>query len=239
MENERKSYLERKKELTSYYNARVSTYEGYANEPREKAIVNIVEEVSLFVNINPSYLYTIAVGEGLGSQYLDFMFDSKTGMLVTDVEVDGFQNLGLDFFSVNSEISRVKKYLPSNFNENDEYKIYQVERNEKYGEEIVPSATFKDLESAMYGFAAVLKHREELFLRACKQLGYTRPTEDEKAYWTYYYFQGEGQAYQVLSHNKGLNIFNNISVSRQSVHKKALERVASWRYVQHFNIFSK
>lgn len=234
----RKTKLERKAELKNEYGVHVSAYGGYANDKREKPVVDIIETVAKSVGLKPSYLYTIAVGEGLGELYLDIESNYKNDQLVTNKQINGFQTLGVDFFSSPKEYPRFEKYLPDDYNINDEYSPLFAVRNERNGREIVPSAFFKDLESAIEGVGAVLKHREDIFVNTYRQLGLRRPTQDEYAYWTYYFFQAEGDAKRLLKKNNDLNIFHSKTTSRKSIHIKALERVASWRYVLHYDIFT-
>ncbi|MDY8138337.1 hypothetical protein [Aquimarina sp. 2201CG5-10] len=238
-QHKKKSKLERKKELGKLYGVYMNAYGGYADEKKEQPLVEIIEEVATHVNMTPSYLYTIIIGEGLGEVYVKHDFNYKKGKLITDKKINGFQNLGLDFFSSPKELPRFKKYLPKDYNEGDEYTARSEVRDERYGRETVPSADFKDLESAIYGFAAVIKHREELFIKHYKNYGYSKPDEDQMAYWTYYYYQAEGDARRALKNRGEFDIFKNKSTSRSTIHVKALERVAAWRYVQHYNIFSK
>ncbi len=233
-----KSKLERKAELKATYDVYINAWGGYADEPKEKKIVTLIEQIAIGLDIRPSFFYTIAVGEGLGKLYLDFDFNYTNNQLITDKAVNGFQTLGLDFFSAPEEFNRFKKYLPNDYNIHDEYEPYMAERNERNGKEIVPSAKFKDLESALKGFGAVLAHRRDLFVRYRKQYGLPAPSEDEKAYWMYYFFQAENDAKLLLSQNKSLNIYHSKTRSRKSIHIKALERVAAWRYILHYTIFS-
>ncbi|MEM5540151.1 hypothetical protein [Olleya sp. AS48] len=233
-----KTKLEIKAELAKEFDVHVSAYGGYANDESEKPIVDIIEKVAANTKLKPSYLFTIAVGEGLGLLYLDLATNYKNNKLVTDKQINGFQVLGLDFFSSPKEYPRFKKYLPNDYNIHDEYEPYMAERNERYGKEIVPSAKFKDLESAIEGIGAVLAHRRDLFHINYKKFGYKNPTEDEEAYWSYYFYQAEGDAKRLLEDNGGLDIFFLKSTSRSTIHVKALERVASWRYLLHYNIFT-
>ncbi|MBL3658996.1 hypothetical protein JL102_23260, partial [Fulvivirga sp. 2943] len=58
------------------------------------------------------------------------------------------------------------------------------------------------------------------------------------AYWTYVYYQGEGNAARWLQANRGLD-YNTNKAERGMVHTLALERVATWRYVLTKGIFSR
>lgn len=234
----KKTKLEVKAEIQKKYNVLPKAYGGYANDAKEQPIVDIMEAVASRLNVTPSYLFTIAVGEGLGPNHLDFDYNFKNNKLITDREVDGFQTLGLDFFSSPLEYPRFKKYLPNDYNIHDEYEPYHVRRNEKNGPEIVPSAKFKDMESAIEGIGAIVAHRKQLFETHYKAFGYTSPTDDQIAYWTYVYYQGEGDAKRELKNNAGFDFMNGNGTSIKQVHNLSLERVASWRYLLTYNIFS-
>lgn len=235
----KKTKLEVKEEYRRKYGQKPRAYAGYADEPREQEVVRIIEKVAKPLGIYPSFLFTIAVGEGLGWLYLDLpsSFD-KNNKLITDEKINAFQTLGMDFFGSPLEYPRFEKYLPKDFNEGDEYEVFMAERDEKYGKEIVPSAIFKDLESAIEGIGAVLAHRIELFEKKYKHLGYPKPTDDEKAYWYYAFYQAENDAERALAANKNFDFLNHQAAQSQQVHQLALERVASWRYLLAFNIFT-
>ncbi|MBL3659111.1 hypothetical protein, partial [Fulvivirga sediminis] len=106
--------------------------------------------------------------------------------------------LGTDDFG--SEFVRYKKYLPKSYNEGSseadllhDAEFIQDTRINELGQQ-TQSALFKDLESALWAFGATLAHRKDRFLAKAKALGYGNPTEDQLAYWTYVYYQGEGNA---------------------------------------------
>ena len=102
----------------------------------------------------------------------------------------------------------------------------------------MPSAIFDGLESAIEGIGAILAHKIELFNKQLKNLGYPKPSDNEKAYWYYAYFQAEGDANRALKANKGYGFLNHQAATSPEVHRLCLERVATWRYLFEFNIFS-
>lgn len=219
----------------------VYTWSGYIDDDREAGVLKLIITISGSLNISPSYYSTIAIGEGLGV-YIDYNYASTEPFnVILDKPVDGFSFLGTDDFG--SEYNRYKKYLPDTYNEgigfndfNTGAEFFKKRTDNELGHKVV-SAIFKDLESALWAFGATLKHRKDTFLRHAKEFGYRRPSEDETAYWVYVYFQGEGRARTWLRANKGFNINNNMS-DRGQVHKLAMERLASWRYLQSKRIFS-
>lgn len=237
--------------LEKEYNVKkVYDWAGYADESREKPLVDIIELVSKELGFMPSYFYTIAIGEGLGHTYMDLDFNyetdykNKTGeKILTNLPIDGFNTLGVDNFS--SDFPEVKKYLPKDYNEGDEFKTVKVARNEWGGKTTVNSAVFNGLKNALYGFGAILCQRRDQFNTDRKKLKYGIPTEDQSAFWTYVYFQGQGTGIKYLTANGSLDFKKNppTKVARinggNGVRYKALERLATWRYMITKGIFTK
>jgi len=253
----KKSKLERKAEIRKQYQAwKVIAVAGYVNEDKEKLAKEIIEKVSLENGFIPSYFATIVLTEGLGITYLDLTSNySKTSPfhIRNDIIVEGYQLGGVDDFGFHFE-DRYKKYLPKDFNEGfsksdlrGNAEFMKVSQDNERGEAIV-TADFDSMESLIWACGATLAHRRDLFLKHASQLGYPTPTEDEKAYWTYMYYQGEGRAYTHLKNNKGLDIFKInsqldpnrvITKDNRKPNDVALSNMASWRYLQEFNIFSR
>ncbi|WP_282147858.1 hypothetical protein [Algibacter lectus] len=233
-----KSKLERKKEIQDMYDVYVNAWGGYADEPKEAPVVEIIEGIAKDIGLPPSYLFTIATGEGLGWIYLSDLKNYKNGKVITDKKISGFQNFGLDFFGNPKEWPNLKKYLPKTYNEGDEFVSIAEKRDEAYGKETVYSADFKNLESSIWAMAAVLKQRADRFERDWNELNYIKPTEDEWAFWTYFYYQRPELAFQRIKELKSYDIFYLKTSDRTKIRTKALERVAAWRYIQYYNIFS-
>lgn len=239
----KKTVAQIKEELRDKYDARkVYGWSGYVDEPKEVIVLSIMEKISKDLGIIPSYFNTIAVGEGL-NLFIDNHYDPNPPYnVVIDQPLSGFDVLGTDDFG--SEFNRYKKYLPNTFNEGKtraDFKtgaefIQETRINELNRETI--SGVFEDLESALWAFGATLAHRQNLFLSHASSFGYGTPTEDQLAYWTYVYYQGEGNAKRWLKSNKGFDITTKKS-ERGMVHILATERLATWRYVQTKKIFSK
>jgi len=243
MGKQKKTIAQVKNELAKQYNVpKVYGWSGYADDEKEKPLNDLIEKIAKEQNFIPSYLYTIAVGEGLGDVYVspeyNYNKDPKTNKLSLkiDQEIRGFSVLGVDDFS--DDFPRVKKYLPSDYNEGDEFVSQFESRKGEWGRQGVNSAIFKNLESALLGYSAVLAHRRDLFKAHAKELAYSTPTEDQLAYWTYCYYQGEGRAKKYLKSNKSLDFTLPAPAEMKGVKLKALERVATWRYVQFRNVFS-
>ncbi|WP_346882966.1 hypothetical protein [uncultured Algibacter sp.] len=231
------SYAEQREGLKKQYGARkVFRWLGYADGNNEKALVDYINTIAIGLNIPPSYFYTIAIGEGLGKKHLDLdtSFDAK-GNLRTDQTMSGLSHFGLDDFG--DDFSRVKKYLPNDYNSGDEFDTVVGSRPNDFGRKTVNTAIFKDLESGLEGFGAILKHRRDLFLSHAKAFNYPAPNADQIAFWNYCYFQGEGRAKRYLHDNKGLDYNNAAPANMKEVKQLALERLATWRYVQMNKLF--
>ncbi len=217
--------------------SKVYKWSGWADQKREKVIVDIMERVAKSNQLSPSFLYTIACGEGFGL-LVDLLYKGST--VNVNNPVSGFGALGLDHFS--SDFNRVKKYLPSDFNKDDEFWVIK-DINEKG--EVVFSADFKNVESGILGLSATLKHREMLFLAHGRLLKDSEgnplkaPDEDQKVFWTYVYFQGEGRALKYLNQNGDYDYSRNAPAQMKQIRQLSLERLAAWKYIQAQHLFSK
>ncbi|MEL0650803.1 hypothetical protein V6246_05170 [Algibacter sp. TI.3.09] len=254
MGKQEKTYKEVKLELKNKYQAwKVLAVAGYVNGANERLANNIIEEVAKDLGFIPSYFATIILTEGLGINYLEnsnnFSKNAPYGVR-NDIIVSGYQIAGTDDFG--SEFNRYKKYLPNTFNEGktiadiegDAEFIQHHTENER---EKTVSAYFKNMESAIWACGATLAHRRDLFLRHAKELGHLTPTEDELAYWTYLYYQGEGRARTALEKAATLDIFARntdygsrvVTLDNREPNDVALSNLASWRYLQWSNTFSE
>ncbi|MGI9541780.1 MAG: hypothetical protein ACR2MX_00900, partial [Cyclobacteriaceae bacterium] len=196
------------------------------------------------------------VGEGLGLTYMDSDRNSSHYVdvggkptLRTDLEVDGFVVLGVDDFG--TEYNRYKKFLPTDFNKgtlvtdktgrhltkgDHEFGTYPT--TNELGETVYPGF-FRDLEASLRGFAATVAHRKSIFHRDAKALKYATPTADQEAYWIYVYYQGEGRAKRYLKSNGGFDYTKKPPSLMGQVRQLAMERLATWRYMQALKLFSK
>lgn len=242
MGKQKNKYEKQREALKNRYNARhVFRWLGYADEDKEKPLVDIITKIAKRLNVKPSFLYTYAIGEGLGKKHLSKAtnYDSTTGILRTDAPTSGLNHFGVDDFGDDYSRAMVKKHLPKDYNEGDEFFVAKGHRPNDFGRKEVNTAFFKDLESGFEGFAAILLHRRDLFITHARQLGYPNPNEDQIAFWTYCYFQGEGRAKRYLIYNKGLD-YNKPPISdMKEVKELALERLATWRYIEMNNLFEE
>lgn len=114
---------------------------GYVNDPRQENIVNIIESAAKLNRLIPSYVCTIAIGEGFGL-WIDDNYGPKAVNI--DKSIDGFEYLGLDHFG--ADFNRTKKYLPEDYNRGDDYEDSNAVN--EHGLE-VQSAGFKNVKSGI------------------------------------------------------------------------------------------
>jgi hypothetical protein len=231
-----------KEELLSKYEAyKIYDWHLYANDASEKNLITCFNEVvsmPLYADIKASYLFTYAMGEGLilwiKSNYIT-KGEKQIGINI-NTEIDGFAYLGTDVFSSERD-SRLSIYLPSDFKKGDHY--IEVERINELAQK-VKSAIFKDLKSGLIALAAMLLHRKSLFEKESEILKYGAPTEDEAVFWTYVFFQqGEGNAKKILKKNNNFSYKKSAFISKNwlPARTKAIDRLATWRYIEGQNIF--
>jgi hypothetical protein len=215
---------------------KVYKWNGYVDDGREKEVVAIIEEVARNTMLVPSFLGTIAIGEGMGL-WIDANYDPVPPHMVRmDQEIDGYERLGVDHFT--ADFQRTKKYLPADFNEGDEFKLKTT--NNELGNR-VQSAIFKNLKSGIQALGATVRLRRDTFRRAALALGYTSKvpaTPEQEAFWIYVYFQGEGRAASYLRSNGSLDYAKAAPVLMREVRKLALERAAAWKFIQSKALFS-
>ena len=212
---------------------RVYKWNGYVDDGREKPVVTIVEEVAKATGLVPSFLGTIAIGEGLGL-WIDRNYDPVPPHLVrVDAPIDGFNNLGVDHFS--ADFARTRKYLPNDFNEGDEFTTRRSV-NEKM--QVVSSAVFKNLKSGIQALGATLRLRRDGFRRDTAARRYRTPTAEQEAFWMYVYFQGEGRATRYLTANGSHDYAKAAPAEMREVRRLALERAAAWKFIQSKKLFS-
>jgi len=213
---------------------RVYRWSGYVDDKREENVVRIIENAAKLNSLVPSYLCTIAIGEGFGL-WIDDNYGPNT--VNVDKSIDGFEYLGLDHFG--ADFSRTKKFLPKDYNRGDEYED-STAINE-HGKEVT-SGKFKNVKSGIQALSATLALRMRLFYNNSKQLGYInkygKPNSEQEAFWIYVYFQGEGRAKGYLQSNAGFDFMKKAPSYMQQVNRLARERVAAWKYLQSKKIFS-
>jgi hypothetical protein len=213
---------------------RVYHWNGYVDDQREANVVRIIENAAKLNSLVPSYLCTIAIGEGFGL-WIDDNYGPKT--VNVDNAIDGFEYLGLDHFG--ADFNRTKKYLPKGYNKGDEYEDSNAVN--EHGQE-VKSGKFKNVKSGLQALSATLALRKQLFYNNSKQFGYLKalgkPNSEQEAFWIYVYFQGEGRAKGYLKSNSGYDYMKKAPPFMQQVNRLARERVAAWRYLQSKKIFS-
>jgi hypothetical protein len=213
---------------------KVYHWSGYVDDKREVNIVKIIEDAAKLNLLLPSYLCTIAIGEGFGLWINDNYGPNTVNV---DKSIDGFEYLGLDHFG--ADFNRTQKHLPKDYNRGDEYQDSKAIN--EHGQE-VNSAKFKNVKSGIQALSATLALRKQLFYTHGRQFGYIKtlgkPDTEQEAFWIYVYFQGEGRAKRYLQSNSGFDFMKKAPNFMLQVNRLARERVAAWRYLQSKNIFT-
>lgn len=201
---------------------------------REANVVQLLESTCVTIpSIFPTLLYTIAAGEGL-ILWIDANYDpTPPNNVMINNRINGFNYLGTDDFG--GDFSRYQPFLPTTYNEGDEFDIYNA--TNELGQPVI-SADFKNLESGLLGIGAVIAHRKNKFLTDATGLGYSNPNIDQIVFWTYIYFQGEGRGKNYLIANKGFDFAKEAPLNMRDIRRLALERLATWRYIKISNLLS-
>lgn len=215
---------------------------GFINGQDEKMIVDAIYKNS-GDGISPEFLCSVAFGEGLNYYH-------EAGCRGTE-KINGFSYLGLDNFS--DDISRLKAggYLLGNFNEGEECTVSEevLPASESGAGKTVRSAEFKDINTAMIALKATLSHRRDAFLNDAERIlgkeAAAKITEEEKDYWTYYYFNaGEGNGKNRLR-NAGSAMLHKWTGNAEgegngystNAHSNCLVRVATTEYLKNSKVF--
>lgn len=217
-----------------YGNRKVFEWRGYIDDSREVNVRQLLENTCITIpSIFPTLLFTIATGEGL-NLWIDANYDpSPPNNVMINNRINGFNYLGTDDFG--GDFSRYQPFLPTTYNEGDEFDIYNA--TNELGQPVI-SADFKNLESGLLGIGAVIAHRKNKFLTDASGLGYSSPNIDQIVFWTYIYFQGEGRGKNYLIANKGFDFAKEAPLNMRDIRRLALERLATWRYIKISNLLS-
>jgi hypothetical protein len=145
--------------------------------------------------VPPALLYAIASREGLVDVYVrsqvpgaatDRLSDAEMATVRTDRPVSGFNALGLDDYFTDREAKRkpLSGFDPAGF---DATKLTESRHMNEEGRE-VRSADAPDLRTALQALAGMIARRQAIFEEDRLALGYKTPTNDEKVYFTYVYY---------------------------------------------------
>lgn len=173
--------------LTNTWGVRPLRWQGWIDDPSEVNTARaILEATGGQTAIRPSFLYTIAIGEGL-LYYLDA--NNRFTHVDTSQPVSGFVELGVDTFATSAAGLKKSGLLPAWFKEGVDYTVTESvnEKNEN-----VKSADFPDLRRGLIALRAMLGDSRARFLSDAKTvLGPAKAaklTQDQIDYFTYVYF---------------------------------------------------
>ena len=212
--------------LTEQWGVRPLRWQGWLDDVSEVNTARaILEATGGQTSIRPSYLYTVAIGEGLPS-YLDA--NSTYSAVDTSKPVSGFSDLGTDTFATAAADLKRRGFLPEWFQEGRDYTVTS-HVNEK-GEN-VQSADFPDLKRGLIALRAMLADCRSRFQRDARAVlgasAASRLTQDQLDYYTYVYFNaGAGFGRKHLQAN-GLG-----AVAKWDAPPPADNRIARYNAIQ-------
>ncbi len=173
--------------LTDTWGLRPLKWQGWVNDASEVNTARAVLDATAGQTaIRPSYLYTIAIGEGL-LYYLDQ--NNRFTSVDTTQPVNGFQSLGTDTFATAAPDLKRRGLLPAWFTQGRDY---TVETNTNELNQAVSSANYPDLQRGLIALRAMLADSRGRFLADAKTIlgpdKAAKLTQDQIDYFTYVYF---------------------------------------------------
>jgi hypothetical protein len=159
---------------------------GFLDDPSELRLVNAIHTSAENLDLDKNFLTAVSFTEGLGLWISDYYRQNP------HAEVNSFLNLGMDRFGKEEKRLKEGGYLREDFGGRD-YKVIGTIEGET-GEKS-PSINFRNINTAMEGFAAMVKVRQDLVVKDLESNGLDKSslTRDELNYWTYvYYNAGSG-----------------------------------------------
>jgi hypothetical protein len=173
--------------LTDAWGIRPLRWQGWVNDASEVNTARAVLDATAGQTaIRPSYLYTIAIGEGL-LYYLNQ--NNQFTTVDTSQPVNGFQSLGTDTFATAAPDLKRRGLLPAWFTQGRDY---TVETNTNELNQAVSSANYPDLRRGLIALRAMLADSRGRFLADAKTIlgpdKAAKLTQDQIDYFTYVYF---------------------------------------------------
>jgi hypothetical protein len=216
-----------RKELKAKYGVEPYGWLGWADEPVEKSLRELVRDVAAKqAGLSASALYTIAIGEGL-NRWIDVNLNSDRTVNLK-ASIDGYGYLGVDDFHSDVVRLRATGVLADSFKEGTNY--IRITRKNEQGRE-VQSARFPTLADGLTALAAMIAHRRGL-VRATPEGG--NLDADNDFFWTYAFFvDGEGDGKEHIKAAKG----DFTKSTRETIKDKSLRRLVTMRFVDKFVAF--
>lgn len=244
-------FLEIRDLLTERHGLRPRRWLGWMNDSRERPVLEAATAASArFSDVDPSFLYTVAIGEGM-NQLIEDNYNGSDGEFETNY-INGFGSLGTDVFGMDVDLLRARGLLPEPFDEGVHYTL-ETNVNEK-GEEVV-SANFHSvpggptaLENGLSALAAMLVNTQRGLLRLARELGHDvdRWTQSEINYISYVgYNAGYGTARSYLrTLNPGDSplrrwVGDDPGGSSMRVHYNTAMRISTWEMLKSLGVWDR
>jgi hypothetical protein len=224
----------------------------FGNEANRNRIISLFEQAGAFYGVDPSILFTYAMGEG--------MYYLRDGSAIeNNTPIDSFKILGLDFFG-----SDWTKYnLPSNFKSGGttpfgkypnfgsatHFTITQANgnplvRNEAGGPTNIYPVYFRDIETAIIGASGIYSGAYNKAISSAQDLGWSNLTENQNVFYGYYKIQYPNRELTYYG-NTSANFLNGnvkFDLTNQDplgIPSKSYRRWIEWRYIKLSGYFSK
>jgi RHS repeat-associated protein len=240
----------------------------FGSDANRKRVVSAFEAAGTQTGLAPSFLFTIAMGEGLGYFYSVGVNNRF------DVSISSYVAFGLDMFGSAVHNYKNNGTLPADFNSGGTKKVREGDeldlsssfppgseyfdlrnpngspriRNESGGKMDIFPVTFKNIETGALGASAVYATAYRSASEKAIALGWENLNENQSVYYSYFDVQapnGELDRYG----NDSANFLNgsvkfdlrNAGSGKDSnyVHTKAYDRWVSWRYVRLSGYFTR
>jgi hypothetical protein len=183
--------------------------------------------------LDPAWLYTVAIGEGLPL----YLTEQKLGH---KPELDGFEYLGTDTFSTRAADLKKKGFLPESFTKGKDY-TPTTDTNELG--QTVHSATYKTLAGGLTALGSLLLDSQANVEEDAKKIWgpNTKLTPDELRFWTYLDFNVGSGARRKFMENHPATWGDHRSGPERTDQREgkynSIARVATARWLEDLGVF--
>ncbi len=237
--------------LSVRHGSRPRRWLGYMNDSRERPVMEaVVGAAEQFDDLDPSFLYVVAIGEGM-NRLIDRNYNGENGAFEVDY-ISGFNSLGTDVFGMDVDLLRARGLLPEPFEEGVHYTLSH-HTNEK-GEDVV-AANFHSvpdgptaLQNGLSALSAMLINTERGLLRYARNRGHDVEswTDSERHYVSYVgYNAGYGTARDYIdSLAPGESplrpwVGDDQGGSSMRVHYNTALRISTWEMLKSLGVWDR
>lgn len=204
----------------------------------EQRVHDKIFSIAKKINISPNFLAAALLQEG----FIGIMMNPATAD--KPYSIDSFSTLGMDAFLAEIDSMKKSNYLPKGFGENNEYGYYYKATNEAGFEST--QVHFRDVDTAIEAFGALLALRRDRFVRAINDRGYKLNEVSEETLWAgvYLFYNAanpekklDGIGIKRLLDKYNANLFSYDRINK--VKYNYLRVVSTADYLRESGVFSK